>query len=307
MYNTLYIFDVMPFVHAGNWNKHSKLEYLVDSGSRCYSVVIPTGGVSLIFNELYHIVGTGDIVFCCDRNPTIKKDMYPAYKEHREHNEEIGIASKVAEYILELCNGTLLHAPGYEADDFIYTIVKKYHDVYDRIYVYTGDSDLYFLVDEKVSIRPSSSTAKSVDMNNYSKVIKKGTITRYNTTTFAKICCGDSSDNIPALPTPWLDKMATIMYSDAMVGHLGDKEFVKYWVSKLCPEALGQVDLVFPLDVPDIELPNEFSEMSKTEIRNIGAAINNKMYRGTGDSGYDVSPVSEELYRRGCYLEEQQR
>ena len=304
MERVLYVFDVMPFIHAGSVNKYSKLEYLVEGSSHCYTVTIPTGGVSLIFNELYNIVGTGDIIFCCDRNPTIKKDMYPLYKDNRDHKTKISVASKVAEYILELCNATLLYAPGYEADDFIYTFVKKYYDMYDKIYIYTGDSDLYFLVDEKTTIRPSSSNAKLVTMENYSHVISKGNFVKYNTSTFAKICSGKASNNLPPLPRAYFDQFVDVMYSEQMLPHLGDKEFVRYWISKLCPEALLQVDLAFPLDVPDEELPKDVKVMDKNTIRNIGAAINNKMYRGTGDNGYDVNPVTEELYRRGYYLEE---
>lgn len=304
MERNLYIFDLLPMIFAGSVNKWSKLEHLVDAGSRCYSVTIPTGGVSLVFNELYHIVGTGDIVFCSDRNATIKKEMYPEYKANRNHNPNIKVAQNVAEYILKKCNGTVCYCPGYEADDFIYTLVRKYHDVYDKIYIYTGDSDLYFLVDEKVSIRPSSSNAKTVNLQNYERVIKKGVVTRYNTVEFAKVCCGDHSDNIPGLPRAVFDKFGAVMYSDKMIEHLGNKELVRYWIEQLCPEALPQVDLIYPLDVPEDELPKEITEMDKSLIRNLGASMNNKIYRGTGDANFDVTPYTDELYSLGYFVEE---
>lgn len=300
----LYIFDVLPFIHAGNVNKRSKLEHLVDAGSHCYSVTIPTGGVSLIFNELYNIVGTGDIIFCSDRTPTIKQNMYEHYKENREHKPAIGKSRGVTEYILNLCGGTVLHREGYEADDFIYTVVRKLHDQYDSIFIYTGDSDLYFLVDEKVSIRPSSSNAKSVNIENYSAVVNRGKFTHYNTKTFAKILGGDASDNVPGVPQAWIDAVAPIMYSEQAMPHLGDKEFVTYYVRMLCPELLPQVELIFPLDAPLDDLPADIPPMDKSMIRNIGAAINNKIYRGTGDDGFDVSPIAEDLYNRGFYLED---
>lgn len=300
----LYVFDVLPFVHAGNVNKWSKLEYLVDTGSRCYSTTIPTGGVSLIFNELYNIVGTGDIVFCSDRTPTIKRDMYSEYKNNREHNDKIRISRDVTEYILKKCGGTVLACHGYEADDFIYTVVRHLHDQYDNIFIYTGDSDLYFLVDEKVSIRPSSSNAKSVNIENYETVIKKGVRTRYNTKTFAKVLCGDASDNVPGVPQAYVDAVVDVMYSDQMIRNLGNRELVRYWVNNLCPELVPQVDLIFPLDAPIDELPDPIPEMDKYMIRNIGASINNKIYRGTGDASFDVSPYSEELYHMGCFLED---
>ena len=97
----LYLFDTAPFIHAGRVNRHAKMELVRVEGTKYFTQTTPLGGVSLIFNTLYSVVGTGDIVFACDRNPTIKKDLIPGYKENRNHNDpDINIQKGAAEYLL---------------------------------------------------------------------------------------------------------------------------------------------------------------------------------------------------------------
>ena len=299
----LHLFDVSPFIHAGKGNKYSRLERVIKEGSTWKTQVTPTGGISWLFNTLYEVVGTGDCVFCCDRNPTIKKDILPSYKSNRNHDDNVTVQKAVAEYILQQCNGTVLARAGYEADDIIFTLVKKLHNAYDEIYIYTGDSDLYFLVYNTVSIRPSSSRAKSVYRWNYEKVLEnKGA--RYNTLTMQKIIKGDSSDCIPALPTKDQIRMSQVFYNDAMYEHLGDPEFVRQWTEYAFPELMTQVNLVFPLEVENI--PDEFSQVDKNMVRNWGIAIKNKMFRGMPCSpDFDIKYYVEEMQNLGYYVEEQ--
>lgn len=296
----LYIFDVSPFMHAGHQNKYSRLERTIDTGATWKTLTTPTGGTSLLFNALYEVAGKGDCVFCCDRNPTIKKDMLETYKSNRHHNNAISVEKAAAEYILQKCNATVLARAGYEADDLIYTLVKKLHNAYDAIYIYTGDSDLYFLVDDVVSIRPSSSRAKEVTLWNYETVLaSKGA--RYNTLTVQKILKGDTSDCIPPLPKSMQESLAGVFYHENMYKHLGDPEFVRQWVEYVCPAAMCQVNLVFPLEVENI--PTDFSKVDLDAIRNWGAAINNKLFRGMSAPDFDVRPYVEEMQSLGYYVE----
>lgn len=298
----LHIFDVSPFIHAGHINKYSKLEQLVDMGTTWKTQVTPTGGTSFLFNTLYDVVGRGDCVFCCDRNPTIKKDMLPSYKSNRVHDRSKSVDKGAAEYILEKCGCTVLARAGYEADDIIYSLVKKFKSSYDHIYVYTGDSDLYFLVSDNVSIRPSSSVAKSVDMSNYERVASKNGI-KYNCLTVYKILCGDNSDCIPALPKADQQLLMNLLYQDSLYAKLGDKDTVRNLVSYVYPNLLYQVDLVFPLDVDD--LPDEFSTPDKKMIVNFGDAMNNKLFRGLAEINFDVRPYVAEMQARGLYIDKE--
>lgn len=301
MTKDLYIFDVSPFIHAGAINRYAKLEKLVDMGTTWKTMVTPCGGVSLIFNTLYSILGRGDIVFCCDRNPTIKKEMIPGYKGNRDHKRNIEVEKGVAEYILEHCNATVLARAGYEADDIIYSLVRKNHDVYDNIYIYTGDSDLYFLVDDRVTIKPSSSRAKEVTRYNYEQVLSKYNI-KYNMMTMTKIICGDTSDCIPGIPKEARNAVATLFYADEMRPYLGDRDFVYNWMKYKFPEYADQVLNVFPLDVDD--LPTDFKQIDKESVIDWGSAINNKYFRGMGSKSFPIEEHIEELHKLGMYLED---
>lgn len=298
MSKTLHIFDVSPFLHAGHVNKASKLEKLINTGSTWKTQVTPTGGTSLLFNTLYEVLGSGDFVFCCDRNPTIKKDMITGYKSNRNHNRDMQVEKGVAEYILEKCECTVLARAGYEADDIIYSIVKQKYNEYDRIFIYTGDSDLYFLVDKKVSIRPSSSRAKMVNYDNFTAV----TGYPYNTITIGKILYGDSADCIEGIPKAKRSEIQKFFYTPNFYEHLGDKEFVKYYFDTMFPDFSQRVDMVFPLEVTD--LPDDYSKPNKQMIINFGDAINNRYFRNRAETSFDVRPYVEEIQSQGLYIEE---
>lgn len=301
MYSTLHVFDLKPFIHAGSVNTHSKLEKVVQLGPTWKTQITPTGGISLVFNTLYSIVGTGDIVVCTDRNPTIKKEMLSTYKQGRPHKSMVEVGSAAAEYILDKCDCSLVARSGYEADDLIYTIVNKCHNRYEHIYIYTSDSDLYFLVDKKVSIKPSSTRAKEVTYSNYNEVLKKKKAV-YNSLTMQKIIGGDPSDNIPGLPSELKKRMINLFYTPELLPVLGDYNFVRYMCQMHCPDAIPQVDLVFPMMVDDVCL--DFKEPNKYLIRNFGSAMNNKMFYRLGDADFDIDPYVEDMHRRGIYLEE---
>lgn len=300
--NKLAIFDVSPFIHAGHTNKYSSLTKINGDAVRCYIDVIPTGGTSLIFNTIHSLYNTCDMVFCCDRNPTIKKDMIPNYKSDRDHNREIEVEKAVAEYILRECNGTVLAYSGYEADDIIYSVVQKYHEFYDNIYIYTSDSDLYFLVDDIVSICPSSSRAKSVTKQTYQMATSDGHI--YNTITLSKIAFGDSTDRIPAMPKDLRVKFLEAFRTINKWEKCGDKDFVLNMTKLLVSEAVPYVLNVFPLEVENI--PNTFTQLDKQMLINFGKAINNKFYRTmTEDKTFDIDAHIDKMHSMGYYIDEE--
>lgn len=303
MPKVLHLFDVSPFIHAGHVNKYSFLEQIIDVGTTWKSQRTPTGGFSLLLNTLCDLNGQNDdFVFCCDRNPTIKKDMLPTYKSNRSHNSDISVENAAAEYLLEQCNCTVLARAGYEADDLIYTLTKELYDAYDEINIYTGDSDLYFLVDEKVSIKPSSSKSKTVYRSTYEKTPVHGKLYRYNTITLSKIVKGDSSDCIPALPMDIQNKIVKNLYREELYAHYGDYKIVRGWMEMLVPEAVAQVDLVFPLKVDG--LPDMFKKPDRDMLRNFGDAVHNKNYKRMGDPNFDVKPFVYAMQALGIYIEE---
>ena len=274
----LRIFDVSTFVHAGKVNRHSFLSPpLVEVDDQFVEKRIYTGGVSLLWNTLYEVYGTCDLAFCMDTKPTIKQDMFDGYKATREHNHEVWRQKRAMEYILRDCGLEVLIEDGYEADDFIYSLVQDKKHEYDQIYIYTADSDLYFLVDDNVTILPSSSRAKKVTKENYTYTAgKKDTYIPYNATTFLKILGGDTSDNIPPLNPELSYRIRKAYYTDLYFDLLGDKETLRSIFSRFGDEALAQCELVLPLDV---RTPSSFALGDKLRIAEWGNAVKNKLWR----------------------------
>ena len=302
MKKLLCLFDVSSFVHAGHVNKYTFVEDLVEVGARFRTNRTPTGGASLLFNTVLDLISTADMVMCCDRNPTIKKSILPTYKGSRSHKHDIQVDKAATEYILEKCGFTCLYAPGYEADDFIYNMVKKFYDQYEEIRVYTGDSDLYFLVDDKVSMYPSTSKSKMVTRKNYESVIKKGYHVAYNSLTMYKIIYGDSSDDIPALPASIRDTVARFVMKPEIQPHLGERKIIEYYMGLVAPSYKSQIDIVYPLEIPDLSV--EIKQPHLQTILNWGSAINNKLCRGRGERAWDVTPFVKELHSMGFFVEQ---
>lgn len=303
MQNELHIFDMSSFLYAGHINKRSYLEQVVQEGASWKTLTTPTGGTSLIFNKLYALVGKGDIVMCCDRNPTIKKDMYKEYKATRPHKSDIQVEKAAVEYILQQCNVSVIARAGYEADDIAYSLVKDLHDAYDHIYIYTGDSDYYFMVDDKVSIRPSSSRQKEVTMENYEQVAYKGGCT-YNVRAIIKILEGKSNENIPALPREDQQRIMDVLYAPYMMKGLknyGNETIIRALFERNFPEYMYRVDLAFPMYIED--LPDTFKEPDKDMIRNFGQAIKNSLFAGKGDRDFDIQSHIKYLHDNGIYME----
>lgn len=300
--NNLYLIDVSPFVHAGSVNKYARFERTVENGSVWDTLVTPAGGISLIFNVLYNIVGRGDIIACCDRNPTIKKERIVGYKSNRHHKHEIEIGKQVAEYILDKCNISTIAYDGYEADDIIYTYVRRLYNQYDHIYIYTGDSDLYFLVDDKIEIMPSSSRAKHVTRENYESTPLHGQFYKYNTITLDKIVFGDKSDCIPPMPNSATEEIREILYSQSdYFENFGNKNYLLS-VAEGHPALIEQIEKVFPLEIDNIEFG--IKEPNKSAIKNWGAAMHNKNFKGMQSSDFDVDTEVELMQIQGMYLEE---
>lgn len=292
----LHIFDMMAFVHAGHVNKYSYLSQTMHVGAGWQTLYIPTGGASLLFNKLYEVTGKGDVVVVTDRNPTIKKDMIPGYKSNRSYSHEISVDKAATEYILQQCGIQLFAREGYEADDIAYSLVKDLHDKYDHIYLYTGDSDWYFMVDNTVSIMPSSSTSKTVTLETFEDM----TGYYYNTITLTKICEGDSSDCIPGLGKEVSDMILEKLNTPAIRRLLGNKDMVLNMFHQFFPAYEYQVHNVFPLYVKDLN--HECSVPDKRMICNFGCAIKNKRFSGRMSPSFDITQHTARLCENGVYI-----
>ncbi len=84
------------------------------------------------------------------RAPTFRHKMYDAYKAGRKPMpEELAVQMPMLKDLLRLMNINIVEQKGYEADDLIGTLAKRFPV---QTYVFTGDRDSYQLVDKTTTV-----------------------------------------------------------------------------------------------------------------------------------------------------------
>lgn len=82
--------------------------------------------------------------------PTFRHEMYKDYKAGRKPMpDELAVQIPVLKELLSLMHIKTCELAGFEADDLLGTIAKKFNT---QTYIYTGDRDSYQLVDETTSV-----------------------------------------------------------------------------------------------------------------------------------------------------------
>ena len=130
------------------------------------------------------------------RAPTFRHKMYSDYKAGRKPMpDDLAVQMPILKEVLDLMNVRICEMPGYEADDLIGTIAKKFKV---QTYIYTGDRDSYQLVDETTNVcytKRGVSDILELSAENFkdeigltpSQIIE------------LKALMGDKSDNIPGV------------------------------------------------------------------------------------------------------------
>lgn len=294
----LHIFELGSCVHVGKVNKSAVLCAPVERiNGKWHANDMPMGCVSSVLSQIHAYGYDGDLVFAADRNPFIKKEMYPQYKANRKHDAYVESQKELVEIILQDCDATVLWRDGYEADDIIYTLYRNYHDKYDEIVIHTDDSDMYFMVDDKTSIARVRSDGKDVDMENYSIACSSKHITRYNTVFLNKVMKGDSSDNIPAAPKIVRSNMMQLFDREAFYPLMGDIPRMRGLIKMACPEALFNFDLVAPLIVPDCVIP-EHPSIDMDRVAEWGCLIGNARFRLPHGPSKHVTDLAKTFFDR---------
>ena len=126
----------------------------------------------------------GSVIVAIDKPPYKRTEMYPEYKANRPERNEAAI-EELKRCIEEIkADGwKVAYAPGYEADDVIYTLVQEYKDAV----VYGTDKDLLQCCDIK---EPWSGKIKTPEET---LRVKRDQVVDYLT------LVGDASDNIPGV------------------------------------------------------------------------------------------------------------
>ena len=128
--------------------------------------------------------------------PTFRHELYDSYKAGRKPMpEDLGKQFPILKDVLSAMNVCMCEKAGYEADDIIGTLAKRFSL---QTYIYTGDRDAYQLVDESTNVcftRKGVSDLLELSAENFHDEIG---ITPAQVIEL-KALMGDKSDNIPGV------------------------------------------------------------------------------------------------------------
>ncbi len=155
--------------------------------------------------------------------PTFRHQAYVDYKAGRKPMpEDLAKQMPIIKDVLRLMNIRICELAGYEADDLIGTLSKKFSL---ETYIYTGDRDAYQLVDESTSVcltRKGVSDILELNAENFKDEIGLTP----SQIIHLKALMGDKSDNIPGVAgvgeksaMSLLEKYETL---DGIYAHLDD-------------------------------------------------------------------------------------
>lgn len=161
---------------------------------------LPTNGVfgfvKLILKIMFDKKPTHMAVAFDLRAPTFRHKLYADYKTGRKPMpDDLAAQLPVLKDVLRLMNIRICEMPGYEADDLIGTIAKKFSI---PTYIYTGDRDSYQLVDETTNVcytKRGVSDILELTAENFKDEIGLTPAQIIE----LKALMGDKSDNIPGV------------------------------------------------------------------------------------------------------------
>lgn len=135
--------------------------------------------------------------------PTFRHLEYSEYKgNRRKMPEELRSQIPIIKEILNVMKINIYEKEGFEADDILATIAKKAEDRGICAVIVSGDRDLLQVATDKIKIKIPKTKLGKTEMESY---FAKDVFKRYGVTPKefieVKALMGDSSDNIPGVPS----------------------------------------------------------------------------------------------------------
>lgn len=133
--------------------------------------------------------------------PTFRHIEYEGYKAHRKGMPpELKVQVPVIKDVIDAMNIKRLEIEGYEADDIIGTIAKRYENQAEVVIV-TGDKDSFQLISDKVRVKIPTTRGGKTETQEYT-LDKFREVYGIEPLQFIDVkgIMGDPSDNIPGIP-----------------------------------------------------------------------------------------------------------
>ncbi len=238
---------------------------------------LPTNGIfgfiKLLFKILEdekprYLVVTFDV-----HAPTFRHKMYDGYKATRKPMPE-GLVVQVPELkkLLSSMGVCMLEKAGYEADDLIGTLSRKFPET--QTLIYTGDRDSYQLIDSHTTVCMTKRGVSDLERLTADNFFEKEGITPSQVIDL-KALMGDASDNIPGVkgigPKGALALLRDYKTLDGVYGHLDEisaptqKKLREYRDDAYLSRTLATIDtnVPFSLTLEECAIRLPFSEAAR--------------------------------------------
>jgi len=159
----------------------------------------PTGAIYGFFLMLLKVIGdfnpTHIVVAFDTPKPTFRKKLYKGYQAKRPKMDDTLVSQiPMIKKLLDAGGLERLELSGFEADDIIGTLTKKYKSDFERVLILTGDRDLLQLTDKNVFLIAPKRGVTNFDLFTPVEVEKKFGVKPIHIPDY-KALAGDSSDN----------------------------------------------------------------------------------------------------------------
>jgi len=142
------------------------------------------------------------VIFDRPREETFRRKIYPEYKANRDAMpDDLVPQIPYIKRILQALNIPSLEAPGFEADDVIATLARRYATEGIQVTVVTGDKDLMQVVDNRIGLLDTMKDKKTGKdkRSGPQEVLDRFGIPAELVPDVLGLA-GDTSDNIPGVP-----------------------------------------------------------------------------------------------------------
>ncbi len=189
----------------GHYEAYRAYFAMLQAGLTARQTGEPTGAIFEFLRQLFSLVRDyrpDYLVVAFDPDHTFRHERYPDYKATRERMpEELHSQIGHIQTLLREMGVCLVTQDGYEADDVIGTLSRRAAAADMKVFVRTGDRDLFQLATDQITIVYGASGRYAAGDREYDGAAVQS---RFGVTTEQfiqmKALQGDSSDNIPGVP-----------------------------------------------------------------------------------------------------------
>ncbi|MBR1774565.1 MAG: DNA polymerase I [Bacteroidales bacterium] len=180
--------------------------YALNKNPRINSKGLNTSAILGFANSLLDIITKYQpdlmaIAFEC-KGENFRKQEFEAYKANREAMpEELRQSIPYIERLIEAMNIAMVSCEGYEADDVVGTLAKKGKQSGYEVYMVTPDKDYAQIVEDNIYILKLATGFSKEQILGTKEVLEKFEIKNPLQVIDFLALMGDSSDNIPGVPT----------------------------------------------------------------------------------------------------------